>query len=172
MAKVNYQELTQYNSPNYTPNAQVARIFGYERYIVGVVYHWWGDPNARPTFEGIINWLCRAGGNTSANTVGEDGRVAWIVDAVNAAWHAGHPRGTAQYVGYECNPRLSDGDYETMGRFHYDMEKAYGRRLEIRVHKEFSSTQCSPINVARIRQIADRHHNPPKPHSTLSFPIR
>lgn len=158
MAKVNYQELTQYNSPNYTPYALVRQIYGMDRYIEGVIYHWWGDPANRPQFLGIINFLCRANGNTSAHVVGESSRVAWIVDAINAAWHAGSARGNARYVGYECNPRLADGDYQTMGEFHYTMEKAYKRTLEIRVHKEFSSTACSPIDKGRIRRIADKLH--------------
>lgn len=158
MAKVNYQELTQYNSPNYTPYALVRQIYGMDRYIEGVIYHWWGDPANRPQFLGIINFLCRANGNTSAHVVGESSRVAWIVDAINAAWHAGSARGNARYVGYECNPRLADGDYQTMGEFHYTMEKAYKRTLEIRVHKEFSSTACSPIDKGRIRRIADALH--------------
>lgn len=153
-----YQEITQYNSPNYTPHAQVPYYYGMPRTIDGVTYHWWGDPAQRPQFMGIINWLCRANGNSSAHTVGEAGRVAWIIDAAHAAWHAGNARGNATTVGYECNPRLSDGDYETMGEFHYDMEKAYGRRLAIYVHKEWSATSCSPIDKGRIRAIADRHH--------------
>lgn len=162
MADVNYKELTQYNSPNYTPYSMVRQIYGMDRYIEGVVYHWWGDPNNKPQFLNIINWLCRANGNSSAHTVGEGGRVAWIIDAINAAWHAGNARGNARYVGYECNPRLSDEDYQTMGEFHYTMEKAYRRTLEIRVHKEFSSTQCSPIDKNRIRRIADSLHNQDK----------
>lgn len=76
----------------------------------------------------------------------------------NCAWHAGNSYANSSLIGYECNPRLSDGDYETMGEFHYDMEKAYGRRLAIHVHKEFSSTQCSPVDKNRVRAIADRFH--------------
>lgn len=158
MAKTNYQELTQYNSPNYTPYAQVPAAYGMSREIIGIVYHWWGDPALKPLFLNIIAWLCRANGNSSAHVVGEMAKIAWIVNAVDAAWHAGNARGNAKYVGYECNPRLSDGDYQTMGEFHYDMEKAYNRTLEIRVHKEFSQTQCSPIDKARIRRIADSLH--------------
>lgn len=162
-----YQELTQYNSPNYTPRSQVPYVYGMPRTIDGVVYHWWGDPAQKPQFLNIISWLCRANGNSSAHVVGESGRVAWIIDAVNAAWHAGNARGNATQVGYECNPRLSDGDYETMGRFHYDMEKAYKKTLAITVHKQWNNTQCSPINTSRIRQIADRHHK----GSTKPIPV-
>lgn len=166
MAKTNYQELTQYNSPNYTPYAQVPAVYGMSREIIGIVYHWWGDPALNPLFLNIISWLCRANGNSSAHVVGEMARIAWIINAIDAAWHAGNARGNAKYVGYECNPRLSDGDYQTMGEFHYDMEKAYNKTLEIRVHKEFTTTACSPIDKARIRRIADGLHaqdNTPAP---------
>lgn len=173
MAKTNYQELTQYNSPNYTPYAQVPAVYGMSREIIGIVYHWWGDPSLNPLFLNIISWLCRANGNSSAHVVGEMARIAWIVNAIDAAWHAGNARGNAKYVGYECNPRLSDGDYQTMGEFHYDMEKAYKKTLEIRVHKEFSQTACSPIDKARIRRIADGLHaqdSAPAPNPTKPVP--
>lgn len=156
---MSYQELTQYNSPNYTPQAQVPYVYGMNRTIDEVTYHWWGDPANNPVFMNIVSWLCRTNGNTSAHVVGEGGRVAWIIDAIHAAWHAGHARGNATTVGYECNPRLSDADYMTMGEFHHDMEKAYGKRLGIRVHKEWTPTSCSPIDKNRIRQIADSFHN-------------
>jgi len=158
MAKINYAELTQYNSPNYTPASQVPAVYGMPRSIDGVTYHWWGDPAQNPQFLNIINWLCRSNGNSSANLVGESGRVAWIIDAINASWHAGNARGNATTVGYECNPRLSAGDYQTMGEFHYTMEKAYKKTLAIWVHKQWSNTACSPIDKARIRSIADGLH--------------
>ena len=155
---MSYQELTQYNSPNYTPESQVPYFYGMPRTIDGITYHWWGDPAQQPQFDGIVNWLCRPNGNSSAHVVGEAGRIAWIIDANNAAWHAGNARGNATTVGYECNPRLEDGDYEVMGEFHYDMEKAYGKRLPIYVHKEWFNTSCSPIDKGRIRAVADRYH--------------
>ena len=158
-----YQEITKYNSPNYTPYNQVPYVFGMSRTIDGVTFHWWGDPINKPTYNGVINWLCRPNGTSSANAVGEGngsgGRVAWIIDAQNAAWHAGHARGNATTVGYECNPRLSNEDYNTMGEFLYDMERAYGRRLAVYVHKDWIPTQCSPIDKNRVRQIADRLHS-------------
>lgn len=160
---MSYQEITKHNSPNLTLGRDCLRFFGYPRHIIGVVYHYWGDPNAGATFDGIIAWLCNSRAGASAHAVGESGRVAWLIDAEHAAWHTGHPRGNARYVGYECNPRLNGGDYETMGEFHYDMERAYNRKLEIRLHKEFVPTSCAPIDVNRIRAIADRYHAGNKP---------
>ena len=154
-----YEVITQYDSPNYTPFDAVARVFGIARNIEGVTYHWWGDPSLQPVFLAIINWLCRVGGSSSAHVVGEFGRIAWIVNALDAAWHAANARGNATTIGYECNPRLSDGDYEMMGRFHYDMEVAYDKRLSIYVHKDWFATQCSPIDKARVRRIADQYHS-------------
>ncbi|ATW62253.1 N-acetylmuramoyl-L-alanine amidase domain protein [TM7 phage DolZOral124_53_65] len=174
MAKTNYKEITSYNSPNYTPNAYVPSVYGTSREVIGVVYHWWGDPWSHPLFFNIIRWLCRPNGNSSAHVVGELNRIAWIVDAIHAAWHAGSAYGNAKFVGYECNPRLDSGDYQTMGEFHYDMEKYYGKRLQIRVHKEFSSTSCSPIDKGRIRRIADSLHardKRPKPKPRPSKPV-
>lgn len=167
----NYQTITHYNSPNYTPKHLVPNVFGRKRVIKGIVYHWWGDPSAGSTFEGVCNYLCRSNGMSSAHTVGEAGRIAWLVNAEDAAWLAGSPVGNADCIGYECNPRLSDGDYETMGEFHYECEKHYGRTLELHHHYEFMSTSCSPIDLNRIRAIANRHHtnaNKPVPIPTPS----
>ncbi|XCB30279.1 peptidoglycan recognition family protein [Arcanobacterium hippocoleae] len=70
-----------------------------------ITIHHWGDPAAGATFQGVINYLCRENGSTSAHYVAEAGRVACIVDPDNRAWHArdlSNPRG----IGIECNPAV------------------------------------------------------------------
>lgn len=98
-----YRFLTEYNSPNYTPAAQVAKVFGIARTISGVTDHWWGIWSGQ-TFEGIVSWLCRPGGNTSAHEVIDVDRVACIVGFMDAAWHSGNAIGNATTIGREHNP--------------------------------------------------------------------
>lgn len=138
---MSYQYITHIDSPNYTPAAQVARVFGIARSVGGFTYHWWGDPATRPTFDGVVSWLCRPGGGSSAHYVVEAGRVACIVSPLDAAWHSGNARGNATTVGIEMNPRASDGDYQTAAELSAQLIDAFGDQLKYR-HSDWSATQC------------------------------
>lgn len=145
-----YQYITNFTSPNCTPQALVAAVFGTPRIIKGFTYHWWGDPSLYPTFEGIVSWLCRDGGNTSAAYVGEAGRVACIVAPYDASWHAGNALGNATTLGIECNPRASDGDYKTIAQFSSQLIDAFGDQLKYG-HNNWTSTQCPGVyDIHRI----------------------
>lgn len=142
-----YKFETQYNSPNYTPAAQVAAVFGQPRVVKGVTEHWWGQPNTGLTYEGVISWLCRPGGNTSAHTVtdGPTRRVACIVDFANAAWHAGNAVGNATTIGNEnnCNTSAKKSTTDVAAELLADIRDpaAYGDVL-VYGHNNWTSTQC------------------------------
>lgn len=144
---MSYTEITQYDSPNYTPNAQVRAVYGMNRSIDGITIHWWGDPNTNPSFEGVVAWLCRANGNSSAHVVatGTSNRAAWIVNAVDAAWHAGNATGNATTVGIECDPRARAGDYSVVAELIADLWIAYKRKLPLYPHKHWMSTACPGV---------------------------
>lgn len=157
---MSYQELNQYNSPNYTDAASVPAVFGRARTVESITIHWWGDPSEHPTFEGTINYLCTPWQErsnqkqSSAHAVVEAGRVAWIIDGTDAAWHAGSAIGNATSIGVECNPRASDGDYQTVGELVRDIRAIYGD-IPIRPHNSWISTACpGTYNLARIDAIA------------------
>lgn len=163
---MSYQELNQYNSPNYTPAASVPAVFGQGRVVKSITIHWWGDPAQNPQFMGVVSYLCRENGNTSAHVVAEAGRVAWIVDGTEAAWHAGNAAGNATSIGIECNPRASDGDYQTIGELVRDIRKIYGD-IPIRPHNSWQSTQCpGNYNLTRIDAIARGASSTPAPKPT------
>lgn len=147
-----YTEETQYNSPNFTPAAQVPAIFGRARTIDGITIHHWGDPRTNPTYEGVVSYLCRASGGSSAHAVatGTGRRVAWIIDAVNAAWHSGSAIGNATTIGLELDPRCRDEDYDVAAELIADIWKAYGRILPLYPHKYWSATAC-PGNYDLVR---------------------
>lgn len=146
-----YESITQYTSPNQTPG----RPWGINK----IVIHWWGDPNTHPTFEGVIRTLCSPARGASAHYVVEAGRVACIVDPDNRAWHAGDgigngSQGNDRGIGIECNPRQSDGDYQTIAELIRDLRKVYGD-LPLHPHREFNATACpGTYDLNRLDRLA------------------
>lgn len=146
-----YQDITQYNSPNYTSG----RPYG----IHYIVIHWWDDPSNHPMFEAVINTLCDPNRGASAHYIAEAGRVACIVDPDNRAWHAGDgvnvgSKGNDQGIGIECNPRQSDGDYETIAELIRNIRAVYGDLPLIR-HRDCSATQCpGTYDLDRLDKLA------------------
>lgn len=150
MANKNYQYITDVDSPNRTPQASVLAVFGYPRTIDGFTYHWWGDPAQRPTFEGVVSWLSRPNGNTSAHYVVEDGRVACIVSPYDASWAGGSAIANASQIHIEMNPRASAGDKRTVAQFSSQLIDAFGDKLKYG-HNDWIATQCPGVyNVSEI----------------------
>lgn len=154
-----YEYITQYDSPNYFTPAQCLARYGRKRQITGITVHWWGLPENKPTFQGVIDYLCRPNGNTSAHEVIEAGRVAPIVNHINAAWHSGSSVGNATTIGLELNPRCSDGDYETAGERIADLWIGYGNKLPLYKHSDWKNTRCpGNYDLARLRKIAEKYY--------------
>lgn len=138
-----YNYITNRDSPNYTPSASVPSVYGMARVIEGITIHWWGDPSQNPQINGIVDYLCRANGNTSAHFVasGTNRQVYCIVDPANAAWHAGSTWGNARTIGIECDPRCRAEDIDVVAELVADIRSAYGD-VPIYWHSYFSSTAC------------------------------
>lgn len=94
--------ITQFNSPNYTPGRNGNSV----KYIV--VHHWGADGQS---FNGVVNWLCRNGGESSAHYVLEAGRVACIVNPEDTAWHAGNWQANLESIGIECRQKCQTEIY-------------------------------------------------------------
>lgn len=134
------ERITRYNSPNFTRAQDSVNIFGSPRVVTGITLHHWDDPARNPTFAGTINWLCRPGGSSSAHIVAEAGRMAWLVDAKDVAWHAGglaNPR----TIGLEMNPRASRGDYDTAAEIVADLRNHFGD-IMLFSHDYWAATEC------------------------------
>lgn len=157
---MSYDGITRYDSPNYTSG----RPYG----IKFIVIHWWGDPNTHPTFEGVIKTLCDPARGASAHYVAEAGRVACIVDPDDRSWNAGDgvgvgSKGNDMGIGIECNPRQSDGDYETIAELIRDLRAAYGDLPLIR-HRDCSATQCpGSYDLDRLDRLARGLVSPSNP---------
>ena len=162
-----YQDITNHNSPNYTSG----RPYG----IHYIVIHWWDDPSKHPTFEGTISTLCNPNRGASAHYIAEAGRVACIVDPDDRAWHAGDgvgvgSKGNDKGIGIECNPRQSDGDYQTIAELIRDLRSVYGDLPLIR-HRDCSATTCpGTYDLARLdrlaRGLSDQPSTPPSQPAT------
>lgn len=158
--------LTQFDSPNYTPQAQVPSVFGAPRTIDSITIHWWGDPNTNPTFEGVVAWLCNPRSVASAHDVvtGTGARVAILVEYMNAAWHAGDAVGNRSSLGIECDPRARDEDYTAVAQDVADTWKWLGRIVPLRPHNSWRATQCPGVyNLDRIYSMALAIYNGAEP---------
>lgn len=147
----NYEYITQYDSPNH---------WGDRSKTEAIVIHWWDDPDKKPTFEGVVGWLCNPRARASAHYVAEAGRVACIVDPAMMAWHVAEPAYVNQTtIGIECNPRASEEDHETVAELVADLWREWGK-LPVKGHKEYMATQCpGAYNVEKIIELAEKYYS-------------
>jgi hypothetical protein len=158
---VTYKHHTDIDSPNHSGRRPAPPT--------SITLHWWGDPDHfsdAPDVkdaQGIVKYLCRAGGNSSAHDVVTAGHVYTIVDPDNIAWHAGVWSGNVKSIGIETDPDLQDGTYETLAELVADYWRVYGRLPLVR-HRDWKATACpGPLDVARVlRRANELWRNPPK----------
>ncbi|MDK6230662.1 peptidoglycan recognition family protein, partial [Streptococcus agalactiae] len=103
-----------------------------------------------PGFEGAIRTLCNPAVGTSAHCVAEAGRVAWIVNAADTAWHAGDYSVNKRSIGIECNPRMSSADLETIAQLIANIRRDYGWRIPLAKHNDFYNTACPGTYAGKL----------------------
>ena len=128
-------------SPNFYTPAECLAAYGRPRTVDGITIHHWGDPAAKPTFDGVVAHLCNPASRVSAHYVVEAGRRAQLVDEGNAAWHAGSAAGNATQVGIECNPLARDEDYAEVAALVAEIRSRRGD-LPLHPHKLWVATAC------------------------------
>ena len=143
---MSYEYITKYDSPNYTEGRQGNKISEI------VIHHWGIDGQS---FNGVVNWLCRKNGNSSAHYVVEGGKVACLVDCADTAWHAGNFAHNLKSIGIECRPEMSAQDLETVCELVADLYEVYGV-LPIVGHKDVSATSCPGRYYAKLSYIKKR----------------
>lgn len=152
---MSYQYLTQYNSPNFTPDAQARSVYGRSRTIEAIAIHWWGDPNENPQFEGIVNHLCSPAAQVSAHFVatGTGRRVACLVNLPDVSWAT--KQANPFTISIECDPRCRDEDYDVVAELIADLRRTYGN-LPLVPHSQYVATRC-PGNwdLGRLSALAD-----------------
>lgn len=166
-----YNEITKFNSPNYTPASSSVAVFGRPRVITGITIHHWGDPALAPQFDSVVNYLCRPNGNTSAHAVVEANKVAWIVNDSDVAWHAGSAEGNTSTVGIELNPRASEADYKTAAELVGQMRYLYGDVM-LYAHNYWQATQCPGAwDIYRLDKMSYYYYNQLKHKGPQAFTV-
>lgn len=151
---MSYKLETHKNSPNYTPAGQVFATWGRPRTIEAIAIHWWGDPNQNPSFDNVVDYLCRPGGASSAHLVatGTGRRVSCIVNFADASWatNSANP----YTISIECDPRCRDEDYDVVAELIAQLRQVYGN-LPLVPHRQFVSTACpGNYDLDRLNRIA------------------
>lgn len=142
-----YEYITKYDSPNYSPGRPAGKVDG-------IVIHYWDDPAKKPSFMGVVNWLCRRNGTSSAHYVAEAQKVACLVSPNDRAWHAG-PSANPRKIGIECNPRMTAGDLETVAELIANLRKTYGN-LPLQPHKKYMNTSCPGAYEGQLTWLSNR----------------
>lgn len=120
-----------------------------------IVVHWWDLPEKRPTFNGTVTWLAMRASQVSIQYVAEHLRVTQMVREKDMAWHSGNGDVNRRSIGIEINPRLSDGDYQTVGELIADIWDRRGGECPVDPHRKYTSTSCpGTLDIPRLIRIA------------------
>lgn len=148
----NYAVTDISQSPNYSPG----RPYGPPDHIV--IHHWGSDGQSH---DGVVAYLCRFDGDSSAHYVASDGRVTQLVSDNDRAWHAG-TSGNPTGIGIECRPEMTDGDVETVIGLIAAIRSEWGP-LPLVGHCDHMPTTCPGRWYARLGEISDRANGSPTP---------
>lgn len=146
---MSYNFITKYDSPNY------GQIYGPVTLPCRkLTIHHWGDPSGQDPY-GIINYLCRANGDSSAHAVVWPGNVACIVNYDRASWHCGNSVGNQTSIGLELDPNHIDATIETAAEYIADLirQGVLARDFQIYGHRDWSSTACPGAYYGRLAEI-------------------
>lgn len=142
---------------NYTPDAAVPAVFGYASIKHGATVHHWG--NDGQDFDDVVAYLASNNArSSSAHFVLQEDRVTCLVSPDDASWHAGHPQGSAQTIGIECRPEMTQGDLDTLASLLRYLETIYGS-LTIYKHNEWTATACPGRYADRIEDLVASINN-------------
>ncbi|PHP52602.1 N-acetylmuramoyl-L-alanine amidase [Actinomyces ruminis] len=143
------------------PNRAVTAVRQSPNYSAGrpagapntITIHWWGSYGQ--THDGVVNYLCRKNGDTSAHYVASSQGVTQIISDRDRAWHAG-ALGNPRSIGIECRPEMTDQDFAVVAKLVAAIREEHGD-LPLKGHKDWMATQCPGTwyaNLARLDQMA------------------
>ena len=130
----------------------------------GIICHHWGADGQ--SHQGVVDYLCRSGGNSSAHYVASSGRVTQLVHDYDRAWHAG-PAGNPRKIGIECRPEMSAGDIATVKSLIAAIRAEWGP-LPITGHRDYMQTDCPGRWYAILGQLGDGAAPAPAPAIAVS----
>lgn len=135
----------------WSPNFSSGRPAGAPTFIV--IHHWGSDGQ---THQGVVDYLTRYDGNSSAHYVASAGRVTQLVHDYDRAWHAG-PSGNPRGIGIECRPEMSAGDFAEVAKLVAAIRGEWGN-LPLKKHSDFMNTSCPGrwgSQLERLSALAD-----------------
>jgi len=140
-------------------NANLQKYYGKPYQPIESHTHWWGLPGESGTHDGNVAYL-NSTKDVGPNYVVSAGRITLTCPLNKIALTTGQRNPFAWKT--ENDPLIttsvSNHGYKTLGFLHYLVEKLnpYLQGEQIRLHKEFYQTQCSNIDVAKVRFYADQ----------------
>jgi hypothetical protein len=147
-------KLEYIQSPNYTPASQARAVYGRPRTIEFGAGHWWGDPNAGYSHQGVVNTFLNPARQASAHAVVSAGRVTEMVRQGDIAWCTNNAN--AFTFAIELKPNMTAADKETVAE--YIADKGF-HNLPWKPHKTWWNTGCNPLDWESIRQRAVQIYN-------------
>lgn len=145
-------------NPNYDFNVRLSdasstrAFYGAKSKPTGITIHHWGADGQ--SHNGVVAYLTRDGGNTSAHLVTSAGRVTRLVVDERAAWHAGSKQGNGTTIGIECRPEMSEEDWNTLVQLCADLEEIHGS-LKYYRHSDWKATACPGRYSDRMQELVD-----------------
>lgn len=153
-------------SPNFTPKSQVPAVYGRARTIQFGAGHWWGDPKAGYSHQGVINTFKNPARQASAHAVVSAGRVTEMVKKDDVAWATNNANPYTFAI--ELKPNATVADKETCAE--YIADKGL-HNTSWYPHKKWWPTACNPLDWGAIMRRAQaiykaKHAPKPKPTPT------
>lgn len=133
----------------WSPNFSSGRPAGDPLWIF--IHHWGADGQSH---QGVVDYLCRANGDSSAHYVASAGRVTQLVHDYDRAWHAG-PEGNPRGIGIECRPEMSAADFEQVAKLVAAIRDEWGP-LPLRGHRDVMNTACPGRWYPRLDELSRR----------------
>lgn len=120
---------------------------------VGILIHHWGVDGQ--SHDNVVAYLrrYRPANPTSAHEVISAGRVTRLVPLAKRAWHARSANNA--WIGLECRPEMSQGDWDTLVERCSDLERELGRSLRYGKHSDYVNTACPGRYANRIDELVN-----------------
>ncbi len=166
---IQYEEKFDANDDTATQNQSAYEYYNgkygqdYKFYPIESHTHWWGDPSAGYSHDGVVNTFINKA-EYSVHFVTSAGRITRVQPLQKVAYTTG-ARSMYAWTS-ENDPKLTEDGYKTLGFLHYLIEKKNPRLLneQIRLHKEVVNiatgapfaTSCSNISTAKVREYAEK----------------
>lgn len=117
----------------------------------GIIPHHWGVDGQDHDNVAAYLGQYRPANPTSAHDVISADRVTEVVKWAYRAWHGRSANN--DYIGLECRPEMSAGDWQTLVERCADIERYYNKSMRYANHSDFVSTACPGRYTSRLGEL-------------------